>query len=373
MYSRAIMKNITRRKFAISAIVMATGLPSQKVVAEELQLSDFHMPMEHEPHQRTFMQWPVSVDVYGEKLLKRVQSSIATIAQAIARFEDVIVLVAPEHQAEARAALGKSIATWDIPTDDLWTRDSGPTFVRNRNGELAVSQIQFNGWGNKQPHDNDGLIAARVAERLGLPYLKSALIGEQGGLEHDGAGLVLAHASSWVNPNRDSGSAEDIGKKILSAVGGQKMIWAPGIIGADITDYHIDALARFVAPGKVLIQLPKEMDPEDPWSKSAFETLEILKTVTTVEGKPLEIVTLPEPTRIRSSDKNFVSSYVNYYVCNGAVIISEFGDKKADGEAREVLQTIYPNREIVMLNTDPIGESGGGIHCSTQQQPKTET
>ncbi len=103
--------------------------------------------MESEPHKRTFMQWPVSVDVYGEHLLKRVQNSIATIAKSIARFEEVVVLVGPENKAEAQEAVGKSIQTWDIPTDDLWCRDSGPTFVRNAKGELAVSEIQFNGWG----------------------------------------------------------------------------------------------------------------------------------------------------------------------------------------------------------------------------------
>jgi agmatine deiminase len=147
------------------------------------------------------------------------------------------------------------------------------------------------------------------------------------------------------------------------------MIWAPGIIGADITYYHIDALARFVSPGKVLIQLPATIDPDDPWSKSAYETYEILKSATTVDGEPLDIVVVQEPSNIRSRKKDFVSSCVNYYVCNDGVICSEFGDKEADGQAREIMQALYPGREIVTLNTDPIGESGGGIHCSTQQQP----
>jgi agmatine deiminase len=84
----------------------------------------------------------------------------------------------------------------------------------------------------------------------------------------------------------------------------------------------------------------------------------------------LEIVRLDEPVDIRSSQPDFVPSYVNYYVCNGAVIVSQFGDKSADGNARELLQSLYPGRAIEMLNTDPIGDAGGGIHCATQQQPK---
>ena len=359
----------SRRKTLMTAAAVA-GLGIAEARANEHRLADFHMPIESDPHQRTFMQWPVSVDVYGEKLLRRVQSSIASIAKAIAQFEEVVVLVSKQHRADARATLSDNIATWDIETDDLWCRDSGPTFVKNQQGKLAVSHIQFNGWGNKQSHQNDGAIAARVAERLGIPLLDTHLVGEQGGLEHDGAGLVLAHASCWVNTNRNRESATEVGQKILAAVGGKKMIWAPGIMGADITDYHIDALARFVAPGKVLIQLPTQINPDDPWSISAYETLDVLKSATTIEGKPLEIVTLAEPVNVRSSAKDFVASYVNYYVCNGAVICSEFGDTQADGESKEILQQLYPGREIVSLNTDPLGESGGGIHCSTQQQPK---
>jgi agmatine deiminase len=353
----------------MSGVAAIAGMKCDTGFAKEASLANYHMPLETTPHQRTFMQWPVSVDVYGEALLKRVQMSIANIAKAISRFEEVVVMVGPDQALNAKAILGDGVNLWEIPTDDLWCRDSGPTFIKNNEGDLAVSHINFNGWGNKQPHENDGQVAARVAEKLGLPILETELKGEQGGLEHDGAGLVLAHASSWVNENRNFGSESEIGTKILAAVGGKKMIWAPGIVGADITDYHIDALARFVSPGKILIQLPTTIDPDDPWSRSAYETYEILKDATTLDGAPLDIIVVREPLNIRSRKKDFVSSYVNYYVCNDAVICSEFGDKDADGQAKEIMQELYPGREIVTLNTDPIGESGGGIHCSTQQQP----
>jgi agmatine deiminase len=148
------------------------------------------------------------------------------------------------------------------------------------------------------------------------------------------------------------------------------MIWAPGIAGKDITDYHIDALARFIGPGKVLIQLGDEIDRDDPWSVSGHETLEILQSATDAHGKKLEIIRLPDPVNIRSRKADFVASYVNYYVCNDAVIAAQFGDKVADGKAKELLQSLYPGRTVEMLNIDPIGESGGGIHCATQQQPK---
>ncbi len=331
--------------------------------------SGYEMPLESEPHERTFMQWPVNLDVYDRRSLRRVQASIARIANTIAGYEPLVMLAGPGDMAAARALLSEDVELWDIPTDDLWCRDSGPTFVRNANGELAVSHIRFNGWGDKQPHANDALIAPRIAERIGLPLLDSGLVGEQGGVEHDSAGTLLAHASCWANPNRNALSEDEIGARLLAALGGQKMIWAPGIKGADITDYHIDALARFVAPGKVLIQLGETIDRDDPWSVSGHETLSILEQATDAAGNRLEIIRLPDPVNIRSRNADFVASYVNYYVCNGAVIAAQFGDARADDQAKELLQSLYPGRAVEMLEIDAIGESGGGIHCATQQQP----
>lgn len=353
---------------AIAASV--AGCTNAALSAADPRLADYDMPLESEPHERTFMQWPVSRDVYDAATLRRVQGSIARIANAIAEFEPVVMLASGPSAQAARGQLSQAVELWDVATDDLWCRDSGPTFVKNSAGELAVSHIRFNGWGNKQPHRNDGQIAAAIAARLGLPLLDTGLVGEQGGVEHDGAGTLLAHASSWVNPNRNQGSEAQIAGLLQNALGAEKTIWAPGIIGADITDYHIDALARFVAPGKVLIQLPEAVDPNDPWSVSAFETYEILKQSTDASGRALELVVIPEPVNIRSAAADFVASYVNYYVCNGAVITAEFGDRDADDTAQSMLRDLYPGRAIVGLNVDPLGENGGGIHCATQQQPK---
>lgn len=334
--------------------------------------SQLEMPLESEPHARTLMQWPVSLAVYDRASLARVQQAIARIANTISRFEPVAMMVANRHATAARRMLGPDVELWDIPTDDLWCRDSGPTFVRQADGSLAVSLIRFNGWGRKQPHANDAKIAERVAARLGLPVIDSGLVGEQGGVEHDGAGTLLAHASCWDNPNRNRLPRSEIEARLLRALGGQRMIWAPGVKGKDITDYHIDALARFVAPGKVLIQLGEAADPDDPWSVSGHQTLGILKAARDAQGRQLEIVRLPDPLDIRSRQPDFVASYVNYYVCNGAVIAAQFGDKAADGRAKELLQQLYPGRAVTMLEIDPIGESGGGIHCATQQQPKAD-
>lgn len=358
------------RRHLIQTGLAAFGAGSTGCAAPGAAPQAYEMPMESAPHLRTLMQWPVSVDVYGARDLAAVQTNLVSIANAISEHEPVAMMAAPGARGLNRARFSSNVELWDIPTDDLWCRDSGPTFVRGADGGLAVALIRFNGWGDKQRHGNDGRVAERVAARLGLPLINSDVIGEQGGLEHDGAGTMMAHASCWVNDNRNPGlSADQIAQRLGAAIGASKMIWAPGVKDADITDYHIDSLARFTGPGQVLIQIDDELDPDDPWSVAAHQTLGILKQATDARGGPLEIRRLPEPIDIRATGDDFVSSYVNYYVCNGAVIAPQFGDRRADAEAREILAALYPGRDVVQLNIDALGASGGGIHCATQQQP----
>lgn len=363
---------MTRRSlFRTSAALGGLSLMPGRAFAGGAGSEGFWYPEETDPHERTFMQWPVNRSVHDDAdFLAALQATIADIASTIAEFEPVVLMAAAEHHKAVRRLVSEAVELWDIPTDDLWCRDSGPSFVVDGKGGLALTQFNFNGWGGKQVHENDGKIAARVAERLGLPVFDAGLVGEAGGVETDGHGTLIAHESTFINPNRNKGSKDEITAMLLETMGARKMIWAPGIKGADITDYHIDALARFVKPGQVLIQMGDEVDPEDPWSVSAFETHDILAGATDATGRKLDMVILPEPLDIRVDSPDFVSSYVNYYVCNGAVIAAEFGDEAADEEAAAILTDLYPGREIVTLNIDTVGEVGGGIHCATHEQPK---
>ncbi len=362
---------LTTGAAGLAALHLSHGASMAGGDTSSAKAAGFRFPLESDPHLRTFMQWPSRKAIYGGMdALNEVREKIALIANSIARFEPVVLLARPEQMEDAQEFLKPGVELWPIETEDLWCRDSGPSFVVNAKGGLAVTELNFNGWGDKQSHKDDGRIARRCAEKLGLQIFDNGIVGEGGGVEVDGRGTALAHASCWVNGNRNSGSQEEVEKLLLDALGAEKMIWAPGIKGADITDYHIDALARFVKPGQVLIQLPDKADSNDPWSVSAFETYDILKKATDAQGNKLDIVVIPSPVDTRSESEDFVSSYVNYYVCNDAVIGAEFGDDKADEEAARILGQLYPDREIVSLNVDPIGEAGGGIHCSTQQQPK---
>lgn len=325
------------------------------------------VPAEEAPHHCTFMQWPVTRAVYRDRYFRDdVQQTIADIANTIAEFESVVMLGAQTYHRAMRALLSERVEIWDVPTDDLWCRDSGPIFAINPQGDLAITKIQFNGWGNKQTHHHDAQIARRVAERLGLSLRETGLKGEGGGLDHDGHGLLIAHESSWLGRSRNPGLRRDeIETRLLAAYGADRMIWAKGVAGEDITDYHIDSLARFTGPGRVLINLPHSPDFNDPFHVAAFDTADILEAA----GIDVEIINEPHHPRVQSFD--FVASYANYYVCNDAVIMAEFGDAERDEAAARILARHYPGREIVALNVDPLGDLGGGIHCATQQMPTT--
>ena len=356
---------IKRRDVVIGGAALSAATVSQGLGA--LAASGFFVPPEEAPHQRTFMQWPVSRAVYDDPVfLDMIQQTIADVANTIADFEPVTMLAAGAEHRRARTKLSAQVDLWDIPTEDLWCRDAGPIFVVDGAGGLAVRHIQFNGWGEKQVHRHDSRIAERVAARFDLPLLPTGLKGEAGGVEQDGHGLLMAHESSWVNPNRNPGlSRAQIESRLLAAYGADRMIWSPGVWDEDITDYHIDSLARFTGPARVLMNLPDAPDDRDAFHQAALATHDTLIDA----GLDVDVDVIPEPNRRRVQSVDFVASYVNYYVCNGAVITAQFGDRETDALARDALRRHYPGREVIALNVDPLGEMGGGIHCATQQMP----
>ncbi len=358
------MGSINRRRLLKwSAAASIGGLIKDSAMASTNDR--LYVPPEEAEHELTFMQWPVSLRVHPElDFLDDLQDTIARIANTISRFEPVIMLAGKEHHRAARKSLSSAVELWNIPTEDLWCRDSGPLFAINTAGQRVISHIRFNGWGGKQVHRHDSAIPVALAERLGIAVVSSGVVGEAGGVDHDGHGLMIAHESSWLNDNRNPGlSRDEIERKLLDAYGADEMIWSPGVWGEDITDYHIDSLARFTAARRVIVNLPNNPDLSDPFHVAALETHDRLA----VAG--LDVDVIPEPTSKRVNSIDFVASYVNYYVCNGAVISAQFGDEEADAVAGTALARHYSGREVIALNADALGEVGGGIHCATQQMP----
>lgn len=328
------------------------------------------MPDEGDPHKRTWMAFGASSTIWGNRLLPVARANLGLIARTIAQFEPVTMLVRSNEQALAASACGPTVDLLVSTMDDLWMRDTGPVFVKDASGARRGLNFNFNGWGGKQTSRQDKLVAAAVTKAAGVPLTATSLVLEGGGIEVDGLGTAIITESCVLNRNRNPGLTKAAAEAQLKALLGLKtIIWLPGIVGRDITDGHTDFYARFAAPGVVIAHM--DNDPASYDNAVTKRHLAILKAARDARGQLLKVVVLNAPTSVRPglASSDFAAGYVNFYVCNDAVIAPQFGDAKADADARSALLELFPTREVVQLNIDGIAAGGGGIHCTTQQEP----
>ncbi|QFT56462.1 agmatine deiminase family protein [Microbulbifer sp. THAF38] len=362
-------RNFVKALGALTAASLLSGTKESFAVMNSK--STWYMPDEGEPHLRTWMAFGASRKIWGRTLLREVQRNLATIALTIAEYEPVSMLVRKADLPIARRLMGDKVELIACPLDDLWMRDIGPVFIINDNGDKAAIDFNFNGWGEKQQSDNDAKVAAFTAQYAGVPSIQTNLILEGGGIEVDGYGTAIITESCVLNDNRNPGvSKQQCEHELKRLLGLEKIIWLPGIKGMDITDGHTDFYARFVRPGVVVAGY--DPDPNSFDHAVTKQHLRILRSATDASGRELEIVVLEAPSIVRERFDNadFAAGYINFYVCNGAVIVPEFGDPNADTAAQRKLQRIFPDRDIVQVNIDGIAAGGGGIHCTTQQEPE---
>lgn len=328
------------------------------------------MPAEESDHLRTWMAFDVNQS-WGRRYLAETQKNIADVALTIAKYEPVTMLVSKENYATAQKFMGSEVELIIHPLDDVWMRDTGPVFVFDQQNRKAAIDFNFNGWGNKQKHDRDAKVASFIIEKSGAELIQTRLVLEGGAIVVDGDGTAIFTESCIINSNRNLGinktECEDELKRLL---GLEKIIWLPGIKEQDITDGHTDGYVKFVKPGVVVAGY--ESNPSSYDYPITQCHLDILRKAIDAKGRKLNITILESPRTIRKKyvSDDFFASYINYYVCNGAVIMPEFGDEKADRAAADKLKQLYPERDIVMINIDAIAIGGGGIHCLTQQEPR---
>ncbi|MFH8612204.1 agmatine deiminase family protein [Streptomyces sp. NPDC018029] len=328
------------------------------------------MGAEWERHARTFMAWPALRSVWGADL-RSVCEDIARVARAVAEYEPVVMLARPGQVAAARKACGRGVEVVPLAVDDLWARDTVPVFVED-DGKVTGVDLNFNGWGDKQEHSNDARVGRALLSQYGIPRRKAPLVAEGGSLETDGEGTLLVTESSVVNDNRNPGKSRDrVEAELKRTLGIEKVVWLAGVRGQDITDAHVDSLVRFTAPGVVLLDEAHPGTPADVWSRAADQAKAVLSEARDARGRPFEVIGLPQPdpARITGEGDDFVSTYINFYVANGAVFMPRFGDRGADSRARSILREHFPGRDVVPVRIDTIAAGGGGIHCSTHDQP----
>ena len=325
----------------------------------------FAMPAEWEPHAGCLMAWPSRAALWGAKLAAAKQE-YAAVARAIARFEPVVMVCNPGHAAEVREHCGAGTTALDIPIDDSWARDSGPAFVRNAAGEVAVVAFGFNAWGNRwHPHDSDAALGGRLADALRLPCFRAPVVLEGGSFFVDGEGTVITTEQCLLDPNRNPHlTRAQIEQGLKDHLGATTVIWLPFGHSLDTgpagTDGHIDGVLQYAAPGRVLLELVS--DPTSPEHERGLANLAALRAGRDAAGREFEITILdPGP--------DAAVSYANHYLANGAVIVPVGGDAATDEHALAVLRELHPDREVVPVPGEVLALGGGGPHCITQQIP----
>ncbi|KAH8704890.1 putative agmatine deiminase [Talaromyces proteolyticus] len=363
-------------------------------------ISSFVRPAEWARHSHCILAWPGlnNSTFQTSASLTAATNEVSSLVKAIARFEPVTLVVGQERLHEARSEFesGSSTVKHEVRINpilgddmNLWMRDIAPTFTLYQQEKKPAQQLSgvdfnFNGWGNRHATAATVTLARTLLENMKTNRIKASITTEGGALEIDGEGTLLVTESSIINNNRNPGkSKEDIEKELQRCLGVSKIIWVPGVMNADSTDCHIDALARFARPGVVLLSRPMGPRAKTVWMKVYEETKDILLNQQDAQGRSLRIIDIPEPDMAllnldeesmeaveTASGWSPVMSYVNYYLPNGGLVVPKFGDEEADIRAFEILTSLFENeREAVQVYINELPLQGGGIHCATQEVP----
>lgn len=339
-----------------------------------MQSNGWWMPAEWARHAATWMVWPHNRALWETTwgvTLAQVQQDFARVANAIARFEPVKMLVDPSAVAGAKALCGPGIELIEQAVNDSWCRDSGPSFVCHPQLGTAGVSWRFNAWGGKSAHDLDESLARRVLNHLGLECFGTPLSNEGGAIHVDGEGTLITTESVLLNPNRNPGVSKAEMEAIFTRLLGiKKTIWLPGdpdYVTGDMTDGHVDGVCAFACPGVLLVDATH--DQGSIYAEVVRENRRALELATDARGRHFELIELYEATDAVDTDAEvFCASYTNFYIANGAIIMPAYGIA-ADQVAAEVLAQAFPGREIVPVQINHLAHGGGGVHCITQQQP----
>ena len=334
------------------------------------------MPAEWEPHQATWMSWPSREntsfpdgdhhDAVLPVFLEMVEA-ITSSERLYLNCTDPVdrAYVEANVSPDARA----NLVITDIPAVYPWCRDHGALFVVNEDmTKLAATSWIYNAWGGKYPEafpDNE--ISAAMAKLLGVENLETGLVLEGGSIDCNGCGTVLTTESCLLNPNRNPQlDRAAIEGELRDWLGFEKTLWLhDGIVGDD-TDGHIDDITRFINPETVVTVV--EEDPEDANHAPLMANYERLCRMSTEDGSPLNVLTLPMPAPVIIDGVRLPASYANFYIANTVVLLPVFGDPN-DAVAIAKLKECFPDRRIAPINSRRLVWGLGSFHCLTQQVP----
>jgi agmatine deiminase len=249
-------------------------------------------------------------------------------------------------------------------------------FVRSKGASSTDGAVDFNFnyWGGKSRVTVDQHFARRILASDFSEHTRhqAGIVSEGGALEVDGEGTLLVCDSSIINDNRNPGRSKDeIESELKRLLGVSKVIWLKGVKGLESTDWHVDAFARFVAPGHVILSKPPPN--AHPAILDIFDAaVETFKKTTDAQGRSIVVTICQEPDQEKLAGgavDGMVTSYVNYLLVNGGVVMAKFDEPETDAKAFEQIQSLFPDRRVVQVYINELPRLGGGIHCATQHIP----
>jgi agmatine deiminase len=308
------------------------------------------------------MGWPCRRELWGGTLAQAC-AEYASVANAVAQFEPVTMIANPGTDAvEARAACGAGVDVVELPLDDSWLRDCGPIYVYGEHERRLAVHFRFNAWGEKYPPwDHDAVVGRLIAERLGDQVVEAEMVLEGGSIVSDGAGTLVSTEQCLLNPNRNpSLSRAQIEDALRAYLGIERLVWlGQGLIEDRDTDGHVDLIAAFTRPGSLMLQTVPPGNPN-------FERCE--QNRARLQEAGIEVIELPLLPYCEVAGDTVAVSYLNFYICNRAVIVPVIGSD-SDAQALAIIEKSYPGREVVAVPGAVLAYGGGGPHCITQQVP----
>ncbi|HTV47891.1 MAG TPA: agmatine deiminase family protein [Phycisphaerae bacterium] len=359
-----------------------------KIAAATPASMGYRMPAEWEPHEATWLAWPHNQEDWPGKF-GPIPWIIAEIIRHISSAEMVHLLVQNnKEKREAKIILEKSQVNLSkvqfhvLPTDRIWTRDSGPHFIKNDSlsrANIGIVGWQFNAWAKYSDYHRDEKLPRYVAEFLDVPYREphvpdrhgrlKRMVLEGGSIDVNGAGCLMTTEECLLSrvQQRNPGVAKNqIEKTLCEYLGVKKILWLVKGIAGDDTHGHIDDTARFV--GTRTIAICREHNKRDANHRRLEENYRRLKRMSDQNGRALEIIELPMPAPVIFAGQRLPASYANFYICNAGVLVPVFNDP-ADAKALNVLEDCFKRRKIIPIYCRDLVWGLGTLHCMTQQQP----
>jgi agmatine deiminase len=357
---------------------------------DTLPLADgFTCPGEFETKSGCWLGWPERPDVWRNGG-KPAQAVWVRIASAIAESDPVTVCASAGQWANARARLPASVRVIEMTTDDTWFRDTGPAWLVDDEARVRGVDFRFNAYGGFDggiyfPWARDEQIAGKILEIERTDRYRCPLIAEMGGIQSDGQGTIVTTEQCLLNRNRNAHLGKEAVTRLLcDYLGAEQVIWLPRGCKFDETDGHIDDLACFAAPGRIVMQWTE--DRSDPQWEIYQEAYGILSEARDARGRRLEIHKMQAPAPLvwteeeaagldrgeaalpRDAGTRICASYINYYVGNSVVVVPEFDDP-ADEPAKAKLHELFPDHRIVGIpGSREILLGGGNVACITSPQ-----